>query len=145
MVVTTVYVIATMSFSGILEPGLVPALIPIGLLSGLSAVVTLLLIVAVANNKIQGMAMVRALGHADRRAAVPAVVHRLGLEPGVRCVAAILGGQGVLGRQRPRHVVAVCRCAASCTTWPSRGRCSGASSPSTRDDLPGGDTCIGTS
>ena len=62
MVVTTVYVVATMSFSGILEPGLVPALIPIGLLSGLSAVVTLLLIVAVASNKIQGIAMVRALG-----------------------------------------------------------------------------------
>ena len=60
--VTTVYVIATMSFSGILRPGLVPALIPIGLLSGLSAVVCLLLIVAVANNKIQGLAMVRALG-----------------------------------------------------------------------------------
>ena len=40
----------------------VPALIPIGLLSGLSAVVTLLLIVAVASNKIQGIAMIRALG-----------------------------------------------------------------------------------
>jgi fluoroquinolone transport system permease protein len=62
MVVTTVYVIATLSFSGILEPGLLPALIPIGLLSGLTAVVCLLLIVVVANNKIQGIAMVRALG-----------------------------------------------------------------------------------
>jgi fluoroquinolone transport system permease protein len=62
MVVTTIYVIATLSFSGILEPGLVPALIPIGLLSGLSAIVTLLLIVSVASNKIQGIAMVRALG-----------------------------------------------------------------------------------
>ncbi|KAA0084517.1 ABC transporter permease [Mycolicibacterium sp. P9-64] len=62
MVVTTVYVIATMSFSGILEPGLVPALIPIGLLSGLSAVVSLLLIVALAGNKIQGLAALRALG-----------------------------------------------------------------------------------
>lgn len=62
MAVTTAYVIATMSFSGILEPGLVPVLIPIGVLSGLSAVVCLLLIVAVANNKIQGLAMVRALG-----------------------------------------------------------------------------------
>jgi fluoroquinolone transport system permease protein len=62
MVVTTVYVIATMSFSGILEPGLVPALIPIGLLSGLSAVVCLLLIVVMANNKIQGLAALRALG-----------------------------------------------------------------------------------
>ncbi len=62
IVVTTSYVIATMSFSGILEPGLIPALVPIGLLSGLSAVVCLLLIVAVANNKIQGLAMVRGLG-----------------------------------------------------------------------------------
>ena len=62
VVVTTVYVIATTSFSGLLAPGMLPALIPIGLLSGLSAVVCLLLIVAVASNKIQGLAMVRALG-----------------------------------------------------------------------------------
>lgn len=62
MVVTTAYVVATMTCSGILEPGLVPALVPIGLLAGLSAVVTLLLIVAVAHNKIQGLAMVRGLG-----------------------------------------------------------------------------------
>jgi len=62
MMVAGVYVVATMSFSGILAPGLVPALIPIGLLAGSSAVVTLLLIVSVANNKIQGLAMVRALG-----------------------------------------------------------------------------------
>jgi fluoroquinolone transport system permease protein len=62
VVVTTVYVVATLSFSGILEPGLVPALIPIGLLAGMSAVVTLLLIVVVANNKIHCLAMVRALG-----------------------------------------------------------------------------------
>jgi fluoroquinolone transport system permease protein len=62
MVLATVYVVATLSFSGILGPGLVPALIPIGLLAGLSAIVTLLLIVAMASNKIQGIAMVRALG-----------------------------------------------------------------------------------
>ncbi|WP_432758300.1 ABC transporter permease [Mycobacterium canetti] len=62
MVVTTIYVVATMSCSGILGPGLVVSLIPIGLLAGLSAVVTLLLILALANNKIQGLAMVRALG-----------------------------------------------------------------------------------
>ncbi|MGB0971087.1 MAG: ABC transporter permease, partial [Mycobacterium sp.] len=60
--VTTVYVVATMSFSGILQPGLVPVLIPIGLVTGLSSVVTLLLIVAVASNKIQGIAMLRLLG-----------------------------------------------------------------------------------
>ena len=62
MVVTTVYVVATMSLSGILASALIPALIPIGLLAGLSGIVTLLLIVAVASNKIQGIAMVRALG-----------------------------------------------------------------------------------
>lgn len=62
MAVTTVYVVATLSFSGMVEPGVIPTLIPIGLLAGLSAVVTLLLIVAVASNKIQGIAMVRALG-----------------------------------------------------------------------------------
>jgi fluoroquinolone transport system permease protein len=62
MGVTTVYVIATMSFSGILKPHLIPSLIPIGLLAGLSAVVSLLLILAMANNKIQGLAALRALG-----------------------------------------------------------------------------------
>lgn len=62
MVVTTVYVVATMSLSGILEPGLIGPLMPIGLLAGLSAVVTLLLVLAMANNKIQGLAVVRALG-----------------------------------------------------------------------------------
>ncbi|TGD89974.1 ABC transporter permease [Mycolicibacterium sp. CH28] len=62
MVVTTAYVVGTMSFSGILEPGVAPALIPIGLLAGLSAVVTLLLIVTLANNKIQGLAALRGLG-----------------------------------------------------------------------------------
>lgn len=62
MALTAMYVVATLSFSGILQPGLTMPLIPIGLLAGLSAVVTLLLIVALANNKIQGIAMVRALG-----------------------------------------------------------------------------------
>lgn len=60
--VTTIYVVTTMSFSGLLGPGLVLPLIPIGMVAGLSAVVTLLLIVAVASNKIQGIAMVRLLG-----------------------------------------------------------------------------------
>ncbi|MGB3331259.1 MAG: ABC transporter permease [Mycobacterium sp.] len=62
LVVTTIYVIATLSFSGILRPGMVPSLIPIGLLSGLFAVVTLLLILAMASNKIQGLAALRGLG-----------------------------------------------------------------------------------
>lgn len=62
MLVTTVYVVVTISLSDIAERGVVPALVPIGLVAGLSAVVTLLLIVSVARNKIQGIAMVRALG-----------------------------------------------------------------------------------
>lgn len=62
MLVTAVYVVATMSLSGILPPGVTWVLIPVGMLAGLSAVVTLLLIVALAGNKIQGIAMVRALG-----------------------------------------------------------------------------------
>lgn len=60
--VTTVYVVATMTFSGLVRPGLTPALIPIGVMAGLSSVVTLLLIISVASNKIQGIAMVRLLG-----------------------------------------------------------------------------------
>jgi hypothetical protein len=48
--------------------------------------------------------------HAHRRPAVPTVVHRLRLEPRLRRAPALLGGQGVLGRQRPRHLVAVPRC-----------------------------------
>ncbi|EHB55278.1 antibiotic-transport integral membrane leucine, alanine and valine rich protein ABC transporter [Mycolicibacterium rhodesiae JS60] len=62
VVVTAAYVVATMSFSGILAPGVAPALVPIGLLAGLSAVVTLLLIITLASNKIQGLAALRGLG-----------------------------------------------------------------------------------
>ena len=60
--VTTVYVVGTLSFSGILARGVTAALIPIGLLAGLSAVVTLLIILAMAGNKIQGLAAVRGIG-----------------------------------------------------------------------------------
>ncbi len=69
--------------------------------------------------------------HADRRTALPAVVHRLRLEPGLRCVAAILGGQGVLGGQRRTAPGGRICSSASSTTWPSPGRCFGASSPRT--------------
>lgn len=62
VLLTTGYVLATMPLSGLLEHRLIPVLLPIGLVAGMSAVVTLLLIVAVANNKIQGIAMIRALG-----------------------------------------------------------------------------------
>lgn len=62
VVITAAFVVTTMAFSGLLEYRMIPALIPIGLLAGIAAVVTMLLIVAVANNKIQGLAMVRVLG-----------------------------------------------------------------------------------
>lgn len=60
--VTTAYVVTTMTFSGLLRPGLTLTLVPIGMVAGFAAVVTMLTIVAVANNKIQGIAMVRLLG-----------------------------------------------------------------------------------
>jgi fluoroquinolone transport system permease protein len=62
LALTTLYVILTLVFSGLLQPGLVPTLIPIGLLAGTSAIVTALLILATATNKVQGLAMMRALG-----------------------------------------------------------------------------------
>ena len=60
--VTTAYVMTTLSFSGILRPGMLAELLPIGVLAGMSAVVTLLLIIVMAGNKIQGLAAVRGLG-----------------------------------------------------------------------------------
>lgn len=62
VVVTTLYVVATGVFSGLLGPGMAPALIPIGVLSGVCAVVVLLMIVSVSGNKIQGLAVLRGLG-----------------------------------------------------------------------------------
>ena len=136
MVVTTAYVVATMSFSGILTPGLVPALIPIGLLAGLSAVVTLLLIVAVASNKIQGLAMVRALGM---------------LIAGLPCLPWFIHSGWTLASVCCRHIGPprrsgwpaitapggrICSAAWS-TTWPSPGRCFAASSPRTPEPITG--------
>lgn len=60
--VTTAYVVATMTFCGLVRPGLTLTLVPIGIVAGFAAVVTMLIIVAVANNKVQGIAMVRLLG-----------------------------------------------------------------------------------
>jgi fluoroquinolone transport system permease protein len=59
---TTVYVIGTITASGLLPWRLVPALIPIGVLTGLSALVIALAILAVAKNKVEGIAALRALG-----------------------------------------------------------------------------------
>ncbi len=60
--ITTVYVAATIPLSGLLPTTSVWPLIPIGMVGGLSSVLTMLLIVAVANNKVQGIAMLRLLG-----------------------------------------------------------------------------------
>lgn len=60
--VTTVYVTVTIPLTGLLPSLPVWPLIPIGVVAGLSSVVTMLLIVGVANNKVQGIAMLRLLG-----------------------------------------------------------------------------------
>ncbi len=62
IVITTVYVVATLSSCGLLRPGLTLVLLPVGAVAGLAAVVTLLLIVSIAHNKIQGIAVIRLLG-----------------------------------------------------------------------------------
>lgn len=61
VVITTIYVAATIPLTALLPPALVWPLIPIGTVGGLSSVVTMLLIVAVASNKVQGIAMLRLL------------------------------------------------------------------------------------
>ncbi len=107
VVITTVYVVATLSFSGILQPGgLVPALIPIDggrpLVGGDAAAHRL-----GGEQQDPGHRDGAPAGHRHRRTALPALVRRLGMEPGFRRASALLGGQGVLGRQRSRHMVAV--------------------------------------
>jgi len=62
VVLTTLYVVGTITASGLLPGRLVPALVPIGLLTGLSALVIALAILAIAKNKVEGIAAVRALG-----------------------------------------------------------------------------------
>ncbi|MFE0020830.1 ABC transporter permease [Amycolatopsis sp. NPDC059021] len=59
---TTVYVLGTITASGLYPARLLPALIPIGLLTGCSAVVVALVILAMAKNKVEGLAAIRALG-----------------------------------------------------------------------------------
>lgn len=60
--VTTVYVVATMAASGLLPADQVLPLVPVGVLCGLSGIVTGLLILALAGNKVQGLAVMRGLG-----------------------------------------------------------------------------------
>ncbi|SMD25472.1 ABC transporter permease [Kibdelosporangium aridum] len=62
VLLTTVYVIGTITASGLLPARLIPALIPIGVLTGLSALVITLAILAVTKNKVEGIAAIRALG-----------------------------------------------------------------------------------
>jgi fluoroquinolone transport system permease protein len=60
--ITTLYVVGTITASGLLPARLVLALVPISLLTGLSALVIALAILAVAKNKVEGIAAIRALG-----------------------------------------------------------------------------------
>ena len=59
---TAVYVVATMSASGLLPLDQVPGLVPVGLLAGLSGVVIGLTLLAFARNKVEGLAVMRAVG-----------------------------------------------------------------------------------
>jgi fluoroquinolone transport system permease protein len=60
--ITTLYVIGTITASGLLPADQIPGLIPIGLLTGLSALVIALAVLAVAKNKVESIAAIRALG-----------------------------------------------------------------------------------
>jgi len=60
--VTAIYTVATLSASGLLPPRLVPHMVPIGLVNGACALVIALTILALATNKVEGIAVVRALG-----------------------------------------------------------------------------------
>ncbi|WP_158896091.1 ABC transporter permease [Amycolatopsis anabasis] len=62
VVVTTGYVVGTMSASGLLPADQVLPLVPVGMLCGLSGIITGLLILALARNKVQGIAVLRGLG-----------------------------------------------------------------------------------
>ncbi|WP_163506800.1 ABC transporter permease [Fodinicola acaciae] len=67
VLVTTLYIVVSMVISGFAVPALLPArLLPVtvlhGLLAGLSAVVVALLMVSVAHNKVEGLAVMRGVG-----------------------------------------------------------------------------------
>ena len=99
MGVTTVYVIATMSFSGILQPGLGVGADPDRAAGRAVGGRDDAADPGHGEQQDSGTGHGPRAGHAHRRPALPAVVHRLRLEPGLRRAAAVLGGQGVLGRQ----------------------------------------------
>ncbi|MQA77366.1 MAG: ABC transporter permease [Streptosporangiales bacterium] len=60
--VTATYVVATMAASGLVPLGQMPALVPIGLLTGLSGLVIGLVLLRLARNMVKGLAVMRALG-----------------------------------------------------------------------------------
>ncbi|ASO21636.1 fluoroquinolone transport system permease protein [Actinoalloteichus hoggarensis] len=60
--ITLIYVLGTVSASGLFRLSLLPTLIPIGVLTGLSALAIALTILAMAKNKVEGLAAIRALG-----------------------------------------------------------------------------------
>ncbi|RSM89650.1 fluoroquinolone transporter permease [Kibdelosporangium aridum] len=62
VVLATVFVVGTISASGLLPADLILPLIPIGVLTGLSALVICLTMLAFAHNKVEGIAVIRGLG-----------------------------------------------------------------------------------
>jgi fluoroquinolone transport system permease protein len=62
VVLTTTSVIATLALSPIFPTAQLVAAVPIGVLAGLGAVVVGLLMAAAANNKVEGLAIIRAIG-----------------------------------------------------------------------------------
>lgn len=77
-VITALYVVATMSASGLLPLEQVPGLIPVGLLAGMSGIVISLTLLAFARNKVEGLAVMRAIGIVV--AGLPLVPYFLGPE-----------------------------------------------------------------
>lgn len=73
---TAVYVVATMVASGLLPLDQVVPLVPVGLLAGLSGIVIALTILGFARNKVEGLAVVRAIGIVV--AGIPIVPYFLG-------------------------------------------------------------------
>lgn len=62
VVLTTTSVVATLALSPIFPAGLLIGTIPIGVVAGLGAVLIGLLMAAVADNKVEGLAIIRAVG-----------------------------------------------------------------------------------
>ena len=59
---STTYIILALPLTGLILPGLMPAVIPIAVLSGLLAPLFGLLLATLASNKVEGLALMKALG-----------------------------------------------------------------------------------